>query len=125
MDKKLSDLIKEGFKGIDVSLDISLFDYGFAWKENENGDYVFYYGVRYDIDNYVYDKFDYAFLSINTNPKSQWDWVEWHNLYNFVGETEEQFFDRELPFIVFDLVNYYGYEEIFGSSYNYYFTIEQ
>ncbi len=61
--KKISDY--EDFKGIDESLEISLFEYGLIWKQIKNDDnkeeYKFIFGVVFDGE--VYNEFDYAFFS--------------------------------------------------------------
>lgn len=115
--KNLSELIESGFEGCDIDLETSLYEYGLIWTKKDD-DYLFYYGIGYDLNKYEYNKFDYAYIPVNVRPKSEWDWVDWKNMFEFVGLSECEFFDREVPYIVSDLISYYGYEEIMGSSYD-------
>lgn len=110
----------EGYEGIDADLATSLFEYGLIWKkgiEGHENDYHFIYGVGYD-KNKNYNKFDWSDIAIDTDPKKEWNFVEWESVCAFTGLSEEDFLDQELPQIVFDLIQYYGYENILGSSYD-------
>ncbi len=120
MDKQtlMSKNIKEysEYEGIDADLETSLFEYGLIWKLTD-GEYKFVYGVEYDADGQGYALFDYATEPADTSPKEEWDFAEWDKLYSFTGQTEAEFFAQSLPNIVSDLILYYGYQNIFGSSY--------
>jgi len=129
--KKLSDY-KE-YDGIDANLAISLYEYGMIWakriKDHEN-DYHFIYGVgmgkNTETGETEYNQFDHADIPINCNLEEEYNWVKWNGVNSFVGydilETVKNNPDF-LPQAIHDLVSYYGYENIFGSSY-YPFEIE-
>ena len=113
--KSIAELEKEGYTGIDASLDISLFEYGLAWKEE--GDFIkFIYGVV--PGDGVYEEFGTSSFSKNTDPQSEFDWVDWDDVFSFTGDNKDTFFNESLSYIVFALYNYYGHENVFGSSYN-------
>jgi hypothetical protein len=114
-----------GYSGTDANLETSLFEYGLIWIKGAEGhekDFHFIYGVGVDQDG-SYNKFDWADVSINTDPEKEWDFVDWEKLGEFVGMSKEEFLKQSIPFIVYDLIAYYGTENIFGSSY-YPFEIE-
>ena len=119
--KKLSDY--NDYEGTDASLEIALYEYGLIWKiVNEDEDeYQFVYGV--DNDGCDYNKFDWANMTMG-------DWVELLNeswvdieaIEDF-ADTSKQYLIDSFPRMVDVLVSYYGYENVFGSSY-YPFEIE-
>jgi len=112
----------EGYEGIDADLATSLFEYGLIWKkgiEGHENDYHFIFGVG--VNNYdEYNLFDWGDLDINTNVINEFNWIDdddWKQVFRFVGLDKNEFFDRDLPFIVYDLVQYFGTINIFGGSY--------
>jgi hypothetical protein len=108
------------YDGIDASLETSLFEYGMIWAKGIEGhekDYHFIYGVGINPFTSEYNSFDWADIAIDTDPRKEWDFVEWEKVLSFVGMNEDDFFNQPLPQIVYDLVSYYGHENIFGSSY--------
>ena len=111
------------YEGIDADLETSLFEYGLIWKLTD-GEYKFIYGVGYNDDGQEYNRFDWATEEAETDPKEEWNFAEWDKVCSFVGQTEAEFFAQPLPQIVFDLISYYGHENVFGSSY-YPFAIEE
>jgi len=111
------------YEGIDADLETSLFEYGLIWKLTD-GEYKFIYGVGYNDDGEEYNRFDWATEEADIDPKEEWNFADWGDICFFVGQTETKFFAQPLPQIVFDLILYYGYENIFGSSY-YPFAIEK
>ncbi len=119
--KKLSDYEKERYEGVDVSLEISLFEYGILWKliDEEQEEYKFIYGVglKESENGFEYSLFDWA-----TMGKKEWvelleeDWVELDEVCNFCGMSKEEI-KNNWPYGIYDLISYYGYENVFGSSY--------
>lgn len=103
-----------GFSGIDVSLEISLFDYGLVWKKLKNGDFLFIYSIG-----------EKQWDRITVNPsnfiESDLDWISnehWNGFLRTNGYSEKRVFDeRDFGYKIFDLIQYFGYEEIFGFSY--------
>ena len=114
------------YTGPDIDIDTSLFEYGLGWKEIPMetffyGDvpkkkYEFIYGIGYD-DNANYNKFDSATMDyfefielINDG------WIDLNSVLSSIGISEAEFMGN-FPNSVGDLISYYGYEEIFGTSY--------
>jgi len=119
MKKYLSDY--EGFKGVDASLETSLYEYGLIWKLQKDeatgkDEYKFIYGVS--VEGEEYNLFDYAHIDADVDPVSEWNFVKWEDVAEFCGVSKEELLTQDLPWIVRDLVSYYGREDIFGSSYD-------
>ena len=101
--------------GIDASLEISLGEYGFAWKE-ESEDFKFYYGMCNDSQgNFI--TFDFCFFKKDLDVKKEFNWIDWKSFLSFIGLTEKEFLSQGLPYQIFDLYNYFGFLNIFGDSY--------
>jgi hypothetical protein len=115
--KTLTEYENAGFNGIDASLETSLFEYGLIWHENDqDGDTKLIFGINYDGESY--NQFDYGFY----NEKEFTDLIEssWFNLddiLSFISNTKENWLNTNLGNRIFDCISYYGYENIFGSSY--------
>ena len=107
----LTKYIEEGYNGIDASIEESLYEYGLIWKETSPGEYNFIYGINSDDDEYVL--FDYIFMSIK-------DWEELLQESWFDLKAVESFSGGKLsfPYDVHTVLQYYGYESIFGGSYD-------
>jgi len=108
----------KGFEGIDVDLETSLFEQGLIWKKGHVGhekDYHFIYGVKHNGMEYTH--FDWADIAIDADIEKEWAWADFDSVAKFAGMAKEEFLKMELPLIVFDLIAYYGHEEIFGGSY--------
>jgi hypothetical protein len=111
-------LEKLKFEGIDVTLAISLFEYGLVWKDlEETKETLFIYRIN---DS----SFDRCTFKSDLDVFNEFDWVEWDSFLETQGETMDEWKDRSLGQKIFDLLNYYGYENIFGSSYWEGFPIE-
>ena len=101
--------------GVDVSIEISLKEYGFAWIESEF-EILFYYGIAMeenDCGDMDYIKFDSAVISKTVDIKDEYDWIDFNEIKSF----DDLFFDKSLPFQIHTLLTYYGHENVFGSSY--------
>ena len=101
-----------GYEGQDVSLEISLFEYGLIWKEVKKGVYRFIYGVDLNHDGYSYITFDWA--DLGTDPCIEFSWVDWDDVYKYTGTTPESYKNLPFPQIVADLIGYYGCDNVFG-----------
>ena len=108
----LTTLETEGYEGIDVNLGISLFEYGFIWKLKD-GVYTFIYGVSVDNEG-NYNSFDFGTFDETLNPKKEFYWA---NFENVEAETGNNMENLPLYYVINDLVNFYGYECVFGSAY--------
>ena len=121
MKKTIADY--KGYEGTDANIETSLFEYGLIWIKGTEGhekDYHFIYGVGMHEDKYngiEYNTFDWADIPIDTDPEKEWDFVDWQAVCSFVGMDKKTFLSQPIPLIVYDLVSYYGYENILGSSY--------
>ena len=123
--KHLSQYKKEGFVGIDADLATSLYEYGLMWGQNKFCDpdeYLFIYGVEVtpDEDNgFVYNQFSYSYMT-----RKDWEELvseEWFDITRVIvacGISDIAKFNAGFPHAVFDAIAYYGYENIFGSTYD-------
>jgi hypothetical protein len=104
--------------GPDVDIEISLKEYGLAWIATTDEETLFYYGIRHDGIEYV--MFDFCTLNPKMDIKQEYDWIkkeDWTDIYDYIGQNEEEW--NTLPFVekISYLHNYYGYENIFGATY--------
>lgn len=111
-DKRIYDY--RTFDGTDVSIRISLFEYGLIWKKFK-GSYKFVYGVKAGKGG-VYTHFEEEWLDADINVKEEFNWINWDSLFDYVGMSEEEFMRQGLPRQISDLISHYGYEEILGDS---------
>lgn len=112
---KLSDLNE--YSGIDKSNEISLYEYGLLCKVTDNNIHC-YYGTGSD-ESGNYNKFDCIDTSEeDINSIISDDWFHLDDILSFVGMTEEQFMNEEPINKIHDMLQYYGYENIFGSCYS-------
>ena len=118
----ISKLEKHGYAGIDACLATSLFEYGMAWKE-ENNQIEFIYGIS--VNDTEYNKFDRCTFDTDLNVRKEFDWADFNEVESFTGTTSTEFDALPLPQKIYDLVNYYGFENIFGSTYWEGFEIEE
>lgn len=108
----------QGFGGLDVSLDISLGEYGIAWRTI--GDEVLFVYAHPSIPG----KFDRSVLRLNIDPFREWDWAMRPEFFAYLGIPRDEWAKEPFPHQVCDLARYYGPEEIFGTSYWIGFDIE-
>lgn len=105
-----------GFEGPDVSMSISLFEYGIAWKQAKKDNYLFVIGINAIEDNY--NRFYYFNMSkddfISLCNES---WFDIESICDSFDATKEKFIEN-FPSTVFDANSYYGYENVFGSCYS-------
>lgn len=107
------------FEGVDASLEISLYEYGLIWHlENaETQEYKFIHAIHCSGE---YDLFDYALMD-----KKEWlrffedekSWFKAGDIATTSGMSIEELKDN-FPKAVHEALLYYGFENIFGSSYN-------
>jgi len=109
----------EGYEGVDADLTTSLQEYGIAWKRRGK-DWHFIYGVgmtENENGEPEYNLFDWADIPVGTDPRDEWNFVNWKAVAECSGMTELKLLEMPLTYIVETLVSYYGYEDVFGSSY--------
>lgn len=116
---KFAQLSEEGYEGIDFDLETSLYEYGLVWKciDEDRKEYKFYYGVGMTTNEQgeaEYNRFDWGtmteadFLDMLTE-----DWFLKKSFDECRGKTEVHF-----PNDMYDALNYHGYENVLGSSYD-------
>jgi hypothetical protein len=104
--KSISGMEKYGFKGIDVSLEISLFEYDMVWAEEEKGEWFFVY--RHPQKK---NEFDWGCL----HEGELWSWANMNEVYSCCGTTEEGWKAMDFPLRAYHMVSFYGVQNIFGS----------
>jgi hypothetical protein len=115
----VASLEEAGWVGTDASLEHSLFEYDFAWRESEDGDIVFLYRVRGN-------QFDSVALDPKINLYKEYSWCskkQWESFYDLHGTTMEEWDELPFPHKMYDLYHAHGYDNIFGGSYGALFTI--
>lgn len=110
--KSIELLAAQNFEGIDKSLSISLFEYGLAWRKLENGEYLFIYSNPHH-EGY----FNRQTISEKIDFKKEFNWICWADVANYLGCPLENWLDCSFPQKIYDLFNYYGNENIFGTDY--------
>jgi len=114
----LFELDKLGFYGSDITLEIALFEYHLICASDKHfRNYSFIYGTEFNAINEPI-KFDKCSLTIKEINSLCFDsFVNINDILNFIGMTQKEF-NKQTGFQkIFDLVSYYGYQEIFGSCY--------
>lgn len=107
----------QGFEGPDASLDISLFEYGIAWRVMEK-ETIFIYGIKWSDSKQSYTRFDRCSYSNDTDPYKEWNWIkDWSVFWEPLEITKEEWDKWPFEKKVYEIFTYYGYENIFGPSY--------
>jgi hypothetical protein len=108
-------------QGTDIDIDTSLFDYGFAWIESDCGtEFRFYYGIN-SSDGIGFDRFDWGTCFANIDVYDEFSWIDaedWQSIYSYVGLDKQSFDNDSLPWKIYNIMGYYGYENVFGSTYH-------
>jgi hypothetical protein len=114
----ITKLEENGYIGTDACLAISLFEYGLAWKEDEK-QIEFIYGITAHDRNSepCFNRFDRCSFDLDLDVRKEFDWADFEEVESFIGSTSQEFDRLPLPQKISDLVSYYGFENIFGSSY--------
>ena len=102
--------------GIDVDLEISLKEYGIAWIEEEKK-VLFYYGIsaaENECGESEFDRFDFCSFNKDMDIKKEFDWAKWKAINCYIGG---DIMTYGFPEQIQTLNKYYGYENIFGSTY--------
>ena len=124
-------IASEEYFGIDASNEISLFEYGLLCQYQGLDDYYFIYGVSYDESGNSI-QFDHCTLNIKDLQsiifKDGWFEIEEFNSFADYELEHPNDLDNlvhyEIINLVHSMVSYYGYANIFGSSYDYSFEVE-
>lgn len=108
--RSLTLLQAQQFQGADASLSESL-EQGLVWRDLGD-EWLFIYPHPN-----IPSRFDRCTLRKDIDIRKEWDWVNFDELCRWVGATGPEWDAQPLPRKVADLINYYGTEDIFGSSY--------
>jgi hypothetical protein len=115
------------WNGPDRSLEVSLREYGIAWQE-KGDDFLFYYGIKREYNRAEhcndYTRFDWGYIRKDTDVRKEYNWVDWKDFFVYNGNNAEDWDKLPLPYKIVDLVDYYGYENILGTSYSEGFRIK-
>ena len=103
-------------EGVDIDIEISLKEYGLAWIIGET-DTLFYYGIQ--VDEYgKHTRFDFCTIANDIDIESEYEWADLSGVSECSNNTTvEKWLNASMISKIQDLILYYGYEEIFGSSY--------
>jgi hypothetical protein len=118
---------KRNFKGTDISLNISLNEYGLIWKKYKRankkkgikkGEYLFIY-TYYNFDEKKCLSHSFLFLENKEDILNEYSWVNWQDIINFCGfpDIDIYFNNTDIPIIISDLISYYGTVNLFGENY--------
>ena len=109
-------------EGPDISIEISLKEYGIAWKIGET-ETRFYYGTKHSGEEYT--GFDWGCLENNVDVKDEYNWANFQEVADFTGMSLKDWEDTPLTGKIQDLQHYYGMENVFGGSYTEPMTYEE
>ena len=101
--------------GIDVSIDISLFEYGIAWIESEKG-YEMIYGICAN-ENCEYDCFSKTYYSKTDIIQDEYDYLDLPAVAKCCGFEYDDWIKQDIPYLLCDINSYYGIYDTFGGPY--------
>jgi len=107
-----------GWEGVDVSNDISLFEYGILFNPNAKKNMC---NVVYGIERNKDGEFSgFAYSSIVWEELIENSWIDWKMIEEYCGlKKNDEFSVHSLH----SLVSYYGEENVFGTCYEQPFKI--
>jgi hypothetical protein len=111
-------------EGEDVSLEISLKEYGIAWHKTES-EIVFIYAIAHDGNDFT--GFDLCSFDLSANLSNEFDWIDesdWESFASFMGTNTSEVKELPLEVVISSLVQYFGTENVFGSSYGQGFSFD-
>ena len=103
---------KQGFQGVDVSLEISLEDYGLIWKEFKynlkkrgvkKGEILAIYCLIGDVRPL---QTSYGYFTKKDLLSA--DWIEWNKVSDYCGCSVDELQRQSTGRLLFDLISYYG-----------------
>ena len=110
MEKRKSIYHFRGFDGQDASIEISIREYGLAWKMSGRNGPIFVVGYDKNGEEYI----SFYFSSIT---RDKWaamivkDWFRRDKVEKYVGHSLDDF----NPWNVYDAISYHGAENVLGS----------
>ena len=110
--KKYYQINKKNLEGIDVNLEISLKGYGIAWRilpsKNIVRFFVGYTLVQTECGGYDFTEFEMVEYPLDLDVRDEYDWVNFDDVYSFVGMSGDEWDKLTLPQKMCDLKSYYG-----------------
>ena len=101
-------------EGTDVDIETSLKEYGIAWVIRDT--YIlFYYGVLHDGNEFI--KFDHRAIKKDIDVRKEYDFVCFPDLYSWLDVSADEWDNLRVEEKICNLVDYHGFEDIFGSTY--------
>jgi hypothetical protein len=101
-------------QGVDVSKEVTLKEYGFAYHVLPRKDiYRFYIGQSDSIKENSDGSFDYTFfecleLPLDVAIEKEFDFINVKDVASFCGLTSQEWLDLDAPMKLYDGINYYG-----------------
>jgi hypothetical protein len=103
-----------GWKGIDASNEISLFEYGFLYNPKAKvTECNIVYGVKFECAEYT----KFAYSSINWEELISESWIDFNILCKNC-ETKREDYNTFSTSALYDILMVYGFEEVFGTNYS-------
>ncbi len=116
--RSIKRLSEKAWRGIDASAEISLFEYDMLWKEKKD-EFQFIHLCSHG------KGFTFGWFKKNLDFLKEFSWVKWDEFLSFVGDSNfDEWNKKYLPFKIYELVSYYGIENIFGSDYHEGFSVK-
>lgn len=112
----VSKISKLGFTGIDISIEESLFEYGMVWKECEDGELLFIHANPNQFKCVSDEELEFDTTYMNESDISL-SLLNKSKFYSFMGISKSEWSKYPLGTRISDLSSYYGFEDVFGSSY--------
>lgn len=108
----------QGFRGIDATLAISLFEYDCIWREiplelrdHPDEDYLFVFRVS---------RLRFARVgSMSCDFEKDFQWIkeeDWKSFFESHGTTREEWMELDYPQRMFDLYSHFGFMSVFGDT---------
>ncbi len=111
-------IIKKNLQGVDVNLEISLKEYGIAWRilpsKNIIRFFVGYIPVQNECGEYDFTEFQMVEYPLDLDVREEYDWADFDELNSFVGMDGDEWDNLILSQKMCDLKSYYGADNIFG-----------
>ena len=103
----------QGWVGTDKSLEISIFEYYFAWRVLENGDILCIFTNNPRGSKTLFHR---TRVSPNQDLEKEYDWVDFEGFFKTLDTTREAWLENPMPLRIYDLYNQFGSDNIFGTE---------
>ena len=109
-----SNIKSKDLQGVDVSKEITLKEYGFAYHVlPRKGIYRFYIGGSYSLQEEETGELNYTDwldleLPLTVKIEEEFDFIDVKDVASFVGLTESEWLALDAPTKLYDAISYYG-----------------